>query len=95
MGKEEKGQLSIGIQLPYIRTVPPGEATGKLAAEYEEAHRRAGYVAHILQLQSLNPAVLHAGVQLYIVLMHGPSALSRAERELIATVVSQANDCFY
>src|SRR5436305_13017353 len=71
MGKEEKGQLSIGIQLPYIRTVPPGEATGKLAAEYEEAHRRAGYVAHILQLQSLNPAVLHAGVQLYIALMHG------------------------
>jgi uncharacterized peroxidase-related enzyme len=81
--------------MPYIRSIPPDEASGKLKAEYEEAHRRAGYVAHILQLQSLNPAVLHAGVQLYIALMHGPSALSRAERELIATVVSQANDCFY
>jgi AhpD family alkylhydroperoxidase len=27
--------------------------------------------------------------------MHGPSALTRAQRELIATVVSSVNDCFY
>ena len=81
--------------MPYIRTVPPNEATGPLKEEYETAARRAGHVAQILQLQSLNPAGLHAGVQLYIALMHGPSALTRAQRELIATVVSSANDCFY
>ena len=81
--------------MPYIRTVPPDEAKGPLKEEYDKAVRRAGHVAHILQLQSLNPAVLHAGVQLYIALMHGPSALSRPQRELIATVVSSANDCFY
>ena len=81
--------------MPYIRTIPPESAEGPLAREYETAMRRAGYVAHILQLQSLNPAVLHAGVQLYLAIMYGPSPLSRAERELIATVVSSVNDCFY
>ena len=81
--------------MAHIRTIPPGDATGPLKAEYETAQRRAGYVAHILQLQSLNPAVLHAGVQLYIAIMHGPSALTRSQRELIATVVSSVNDCFY
>jgi alkylhydroperoxidase family enzyme len=81
--------------MPYIRSIPPEEAEGALAREYETAQRRAGYVAHILRLQSLNPAVLHAGVRLYLAIMHGPSALTRAQRELIATVVSSVNDCFY
>jgi alkylhydroperoxidase family enzyme len=81
--------------MAYIRTIPPADASGRLKEEYETAERRSGHVAHILQLQSLNPAVLHAGVQLYIALMHGPSALTRAQRELIATVVSSVNDCFY
>jgi len=81
--------------MAYIRTIPPEDATGPLKEEYETALRRAGYIAHILRLQSLNPPVLHAGVQLYVALMHGPSALTRPQRELIATVVSRANDCFY
>ncbi len=81
--------------MPYIRTIRPEEAEGPLAEEYATAQRRAGYVAHILQLQSLNPAVLHAGVELYLAIMHGPSALTRSQRELIATVVSSVNGCFY
>ena len=80
---------------PYIRQVAPGEATGLLAKEFEAAQLRAGYIANILRIQSLNPAVLRAGVQLYSALMHGPSPLPRWQRELIATVVSRANDCFY
>ena len=81
--------------MAHIRTIPPSEASGPLKEEYQAAQRRAGYVAHILQLQSLNPGVLHAGVQLYLAIMLGPSALTRAQRELIATVVSSVNDCFY
>ncbi len=34
-------------------------------------------------------------MQLYTATMHAPSGLSRAEREMLATVVSRANDCFY
>lgn len=80
---------------PYIRQIAPAAAEGVLRAEFEAAERRAGYIANILRIQSLNPGVLRAGIQLYVALMHGPSALPRWQRELIATVVSKANDCFY
>jgi alkylhydroperoxidase family enzyme len=46
-------------------------------------------------VQSLNPAALAASMQLYLASMHGPSGLSRADREMLATVVSWANHCFY
>lgn len=78
--------------MPYIRTVAPKDATGELRDEYEAAVKRAGRVYHIVSLQSLNPRVLHASIELYKAIMHGPSALSRADREMIATVVSKAND---
>jgi alkylhydroperoxidase family enzyme len=34
-------------------------------------------------------------MQLYLQLMYGDSELSRREREMVATVVSRANDCHY
>ena len=34
-------------------------------------------------------------MQMYRATMFGPSGLSRAEREMLATVVSWANHCFY
>ena len=81
--------------MAWIRTIEPGEATGELKAEYEKAVRRAGKVFNILKVQSLNPAALQASMQMYLTTMHAPSGLSRTERELVATVVSWANQCFY
>ena len=81
--------------MAWIRTVEPEEATGELKEFYAEAVRRAGRVFNILRIQSLNPAVLGASQRLYVAVMRGPSSLTRAERELLATVVSRANDCFY
>jgi uncharacterized peroxidase-related enzyme len=81
--------------MSWIRIIAPQEATGKLKSEYEEAIRRAGYIAQILQVQSLNPTSLHCCIELYKSAMFGPSGLSRAEREMLATVVSQVNRCFY
>ena len=78
-----------------IRTVQPEEATGLLKDEYDDALRRAGRVFNIIRLQSLNPRVLRASVELYKAIMFGPSSLSRADREMIATAVSAANRCFY
>ena len=78
-----------------IRTVPPEEATGLLKDEYDDAVRRAGRVFNIVRLQSLNPRVLRASIGLYKEIMLGPSSLSRADREMIATAVSAANRCFY
>ncbi|MBI1746583.1 MAG: carboxymuconolactone decarboxylase family protein [Acidobacteria bacterium] len=38
---------------------------------------------------------MRAGIELYKAVMFGRSGLSRAEREMLATVVSQTNSCFY
>ncbi len=81
--------------MAWIKTVEPEEAAGELKSEYEAAARRAGKVFNILKVQSLNARTMHASMELYLATMHGPSGLSRAERELVATVVSAVNRCFY
>ncbi len=82
--------------MAWIKTIPEDEAAGLLRREYEAAVKRAGHVFHILKVQSLTPRVLHAGIGLYQALMlTEDSPLSRAEREAIATAVSQANGCRY
>jgi len=81
--------------MAWIKTIEPEEAMGELKAEYTKAIRRAGKVFNILKVQSLNPAALKASMGMYLTTMHGPSGLSRAEREMLATVVSWANHCFY
>jgi len=79
----------------YIETIAAGDAEGELKRLYDEATRRAGRVYGILRLQSLNPPVLAASIELYKAIMFGPSPLSRVEREAIAVTVSRSNDCFY
>ncbi len=81
--------------MAWIKTIEPAAATGELQREYEKGVRRAGKVFNILKVQSLNAATLRASMQLYLTAMHGRSGLARAERELLATVVSWANRCFY
>ena len=34
-------------------------------------------------------------MELYIKVMHGPSGLTRTEREMVATIVSRTNRCHY
>ena len=81
--------------MAWIKMVEPEEAAGELKDEYARAVKRAGKVFNILKVQSLNPAALSASMQMYLATMYGPSGLSRAEREMLATVVSWANHCFY
>ncbi len=81
--------------MAWIRTVAPEEAEGLLAKLYRAAVKRAGKVFNVLRIQSLRPRVLRASTQLYLEVMYGESGLSRAQREMIATSVSHANDCFY
>ena len=81
--------------MAWIEMIEPQEATGELKSEYDKAAQRAGKVFNILRVQSLNPAALRASMQMYLTTMYGPSGLTRAEREMLATVVSWANHCFY
>ena len=81
--------------MAWIRTIEREEAEGLLRREYEAAVKRAGRVYNVVKLFSLNPEALRATIGLYTAAMHGASELSRAQREMIATVVSKLNGCHY
>ena len=81
--------------MAWIKTIDPNQADGLLAKVYEAAMKRAGRVFNIIRVQSINPSVLQAGMGLYMGVMHRDSPLSRAQREMLATVVSRANNCHY
>ena len=50
---------------------------------------------NIVRSMSLSPGVAAASMGLYKAIMFGPSQLTRQERELLATVVSATNECYY
>ncbi len=81
--------------MSWIRTIAPEQATGALGRAYEAAVERAGRVYQIVRAMSLQPRTLESSMALYKQLMHGPSALSKRQRELLAVVVSAANECHY
>ena len=84
--------------MPYIKTIPPSEATGKLKEVYESGggpSAASGKVSMIRQVQSLNPDALAAWSDLDAASCTAPSRLTRRQREMIATVVSATNHCSY
>jgi alkylhydroperoxidase family enzyme len=81
--------------MAYINLVPVDQATGTLRRLYDFALQRAGRVYNIVRTMSPNVPVLEASIGAYARIMKGPSGLSRRERELLATVTSRVNDCYY
>lgn len=81
--------------MAHIKTIPEADAAGELATLYEQLKDGAGRVANILKAQSLSPRTLAAHYAFYRELMFGKNPLSRAQRELVAVAVSQANNCHY
>lgn len=81
--------------MAWIKVIPEDEAGGELKQLYDRVKEPWGGVDNILKIHSLNPPSLYAHFELYKTLMHGPSGLSRVQRELIALVVSTVNHCHY
>jgi uncharacterized peroxidase-related enzyme len=81
--------------MPFLKLIDEEDASGLLQEEYEAGIKRAGKVFKIVKAMSLRPGVLRRSMQLYRTIMFGSSGLSRIERELLAVVVSRANDCYY
>lgn len=81
--------------MSFIKTISPTEAIGALKREYDAAIGRAGRIWNIVRIMSLNPDTLRASMRMYSVTMHGDCGLTRAQRELLAVIVSQANQCHY
>jgi len=81
--------------MAFIEIISPENADGELKEVYDEVSKSRGQVAEVLRLHSLNPKSLTAHVDLYMCIMFGKSPLKRKVREMIAVVVSKANNCVY
>jgi alkylhydroperoxidase family enzyme len=81
--------------MTYIETVTESGAEGTLARQYAASRHRDGRVAGIVSAMSQNPEALDDLMRLYTTVSRGPSGLTRAEREMIAVVVSRAHRCRY
>ncbi len=81
--------------MPWIEQIPFEKARGLLKKEFEAALERAGRIWHIVHVMSIHPRALRDSMRLYSTIMHKESPLSRWQREMLATVVSCANNCHY
>ena len=78
-----------------IRVIQPEEATGRLEEIYTDLIGKRGKLAEVHKIQSLRPESIVKHMDLYLEIMFSKSELSRAEREMMAVVVSANNDCRY
>lgn len=81
--------------MPWIEWIDEDAAEGELTEIYDRLKTPMGKMDHVLKIHSLNPRSLGRHYDLYRHLMFGPSGLSRAQREMIAVVVSTVNQCHY
>lgn len=81
--------------MAFVEQVPEGDARGKLARQYAASRERDRRIANIIRVMSQNPDALDLFLKLYERVAYGPSGLSRAQREMVAVVVSKANGCHY
>jgi alkylhydroperoxidase family enzyme len=81
--------------MPWIKQISIQEATGLLKAQFDAALKRAGRVWHIVHIMSLNPKAMRDSIAFYSTVMMGESPLTRVQREMLATVVSFENHCYY
>lgn len=78
-----------------IKVIEYEQAEGRLLKIYGDIIDSRGKLAEVHKIQSLRPESIVKHMDLYMELMYSKSELSRAERELIAVVVSVANGCRY
>lgn len=71
------------------------EANGRLLDIYNAIISSRGKLAEIHKIQSLRPESIVKHMDLYMEIMFSRSDLSRADREMMAVIVSQANQCKY
>ncbi|HAQ24273.1 MAG TPA: peroxidase [Acidimicrobiaceae bacterium] len=82
--------------MAWIQTIREDEWEGQLAFLYSQVvdpnHDR---VDNVMQIHSLNPDAMAGHLAVYRSAMAGTKTLRKVERELLALVVSQYNDCHY
>ncbi len=78
--------------MPWISTVSPDEATGRLAEAYEWQAKRLGEPTEFTLLGSLEPELVYARLLLYKASERASSKLTERQRTLAGHVASVVND---
>ncbi len=81
--------------MAWIKAPNRDDASGKTKKAYDRILKERGHIANIFLAQGLDPNVLENHLDLYVNLMISPGPLSREEREMIAVIVSAANQSAY
>lgn len=82
-------------RLTWLRVPDERELSSEVLQLWAPSLERLGFVPNVLRLYALRPSHLLAWSAHHDELMKGGSGLSRAEREMIAVVVSVTNECRY
>jgi uncharacterized peroxidase-related enzyme len=78
------------LRVPAEDEAPPG-----VAALFDKASERLGFIPNVLRVYALRPRHLELWNAFYDDLMRGESGLTKPQREMIAVVVSTVNRCHY
>ena len=82
--------------MAWIKTIGPDKATGALKRLYDAVLKNRPKIKQVMLIQSLRPSTMRATNVWYADIMKSAeSPLTRAQREMIAVVVSVANGCDY
>jgi uncharacterized peroxidase-related enzyme len=81
--------------MPRIPVKEYENAEGRLREIYDEIIEKRGKLANIHTIQSLRPESIKKHMDLYMEIMFTSSPLKRWQREMMAVVVSKANNCRY
>ena len=81
--------------MAFIEVIGYERSSGELRGIYDHIISTRGKLADVHTIQSLNPATILSHMNLYKDIMFGQSPLKRYQREMMAIVVSSANQCEY
>jgi uncharacterized peroxidase-related enzyme len=88
--------VAIGLErLSWLRVPREDDVSGEVRALWETRAERLGFVPNVVRVYALRPRHLQLWNEFYEDLMRGESGLTKAEREMIAVVVSTVNRCHY
>ncbi len=81
--------------MPYVKTIPYEEAKGELKETYDMMLKVRGNISNVQAVSGLRPHIIKTLMGHVASVMHAESGVSRAEREMVAAVVSANNKCQY
>jgi uncharacterized peroxidase-related enzyme len=84
-----------GEKLAWLDVPSEDEVSDEVRALWAKPLEKLGFVPHVLRIFALRPQLLLRWWSYYDELMRGESGLTKAQREMIAVVVSTQNRCHY